>query len=98
MTLGLSVRTNCDELPENRQFVALPPLYGVGATLAPGERSDVTTPSAIVRNQFMRSDVVSIALVATSLLAKDPTEWKQGKLLNLDIATQSRIGASREKC
>jgi hypothetical protein len=39
----------------------------------------------------MRSSVVYIALLVTSLFAKDPTEWKQGKLLNLDIGLQSRV-------
>ena len=33
-----------------------------------------------------------MALLATSLLAKDPTEWKQGKLLNLDTTLQPKIG------
>jgi hypothetical protein len=40
--LGSSVRTNCDELPENRQFVALPPLcYGVGSDLVPRRTIDI---------------------------------------------------------
>jgi hypothetical protein len=45
------------------------------------------------KTQLMRSSVVCIALLVTSLFAKDPTEWKQGELLNLDIASQSRIGS-----
>lgn len=32
-----------------------------------------------------------IWLLAFALLAKDPSEWKQGKLLNLDIGSQSKV-------
>jgi hypothetical protein len=39
----------------------------------------------------MGSSVAWIALLATSLFAKDPIDWNQGKLLKLDIGSQSKV-------
>ena len=33
-----------------------------------------------------------LALIAMVLSAKDPTQWTQGKLLNLDVGSQSKVG------
>ena len=33
----------------------------------------------------------AVVLMAVALLAKDPTDWKQGKLVNLDVGSQSTV-------
>jgi hypothetical protein len=39
----------------------------------------------------MRRASCAAGLLALGLLAKDPTEWKQGKLLNIDVGSQLRV-------
>lgn len=58
----------------------------------PDRNSGMRIPIAIVRPALRYGVGV---LLATALAAKDPSDWKQGKLVNLDAGSQSRVHGAK---